>query len=233
MVYAIPGWGFCSSIFNSLNREELNLIGLNYLNAPLTSLESIAQYLVTQLPDRAVLLGWSFGGLIAIELAALFPEKVKKLILMSSQAKLVSDNDWTGIDRSNADNFAEAWMKNPAQQMEQFISLISYPSRSLMLRSTLRKYLFSQYTAQLTLLLTLLLDADLRNQYQKLDVDVLHIVNSRDVVIPQNVAQIKGLKPNASVEEFKNTGHAGFLTESDRYADVISHFSKQGSANER
>jgi len=71
-IYPIPGWGFSSQILNPLATNRLNIVGLDYFNTQEPSLGSI-------------------GGLIAIKMAALFPKKVRKLILVSSQPKFLSN----------------------------------------------------------------------------------------------------------------------------------------------
>mgnify|MGYP002776999391 CR=1 FL=1 len=55
--------------------------------------------------DRALILGWSLGGIVALELAARFPEKVSGLILIATSARpwgdhpriSLQDNLYTGI----------------------------------------------------------------------------------------------------------------------------------------
>ncbi|BAU10466.1 alpha/beta hydrolase fold protein [Leptolyngbya sp. NIES-3755] len=55
--------------------------------------------------DRALILGWSLGGIVALELAARFPEKVSGLILIATSARpwgdhpriSIQDNVYTAI----------------------------------------------------------------------------------------------------------------------------------------
>ncbi len=54
------------------------------------------------------LMGWSLGGLYAIELALRHPEKFSELILVASNPCFVTRSDWNcAIDAAVLDTFAE------------------------------------------------------------------------------------------------------------------------------
>jgi pimeloyl-[acyl-carrier protein] methyl ester esterase len=44
--------------------------------------------------QRILIVGWSMGGMIALQLAAEYPEKVKALVLVSTTPKFIQSNDW-------------------------------------------------------------------------------------------------------------------------------------------
>ena len=137
-IYAIPGWSFKSSIFNTLNNENIHITGLDYTHLSQLTLTEIAQRLSASLAEQSVLLGWSFGGLIAIKMAGLFPKKVSKLILLDSQPRLRASLNWTGIDQTDLQNFSKALTQGFKKQMNWFIRLACYPNKLPAIRQVLK-----------------------------------------------------------------------------------------------
>lgn len=223
-IYSIPGWGFQANIFNTLNNEEFNFIGLDYINFSPFSLNGIARNISKALPDQAILLGWSFGGLIAIMLTFLFPKKVKKLILVASQPRLRSAPNWVGIDRNSAYDFEIALIRNFNKQMECFLRLACYPKSSSRINKALSQYLLYDRAGELEFLLKMLFEVDLRTEYHSLDVDILQLIGKQDAVIPQDITQLKKLNSRVTTTVFQNTGHVGFITNRSPYINAIKEF---------
>ncbi len=223
-IYAIPGWGFQANIFHTLNNEKFNIFGLDYMHLSKLSLTEIAHQISHKLPDQTILLGWSFGGLIAIQLAALFPNKVNKLILLASQPKWRADFNWIGINPDNVRAFEAALLHNFNKQMEYFFRLVCYPNRMMDLRKTLKQHLFPNQAQQLISLLSILFDADLRTEYRGLHINIFHIMSQKDAVLSQNALQLKALNSRVNTMTIENIGHAGFLTTRSTYIDAIEGF---------
>ena len=84
-IYCISGLGADEQVFNKLQIEKYDLIFLPWIK-PLNKKESIASYAKRLgeliIEPSPILLGLSFGGMIAIEMAKQFP--VDKIILISS-----------------------------------------------------------------------------------------------------------------------------------------------------
>jgi pimeloyl-ACP methyl ester carboxylesterase len=57
--------------------------------------------------ERPVLLGWSFGGTVAMAYAARHPDRLSKLVLQSTQARLDIDRVAEGFRRVGGDDAAE------------------------------------------------------------------------------------------------------------------------------
>jgi len=49
------------------------------------SIHDIADQLLPELPAHAIYIGWSFGGLTSISIAARYPERVKRFIVKTGQ----------------------------------------------------------------------------------------------------------------------------------------------------
>lgn len=223
-IYALPGWGFKSTIFNPLSNENFHMVGLDYLQLSSLTMMEIAHSLSDLLPKQTALLGWSFGGLLAIKLAAVFPTKIKKIILLDSQPKLAAAPNWMGIDNSALERFSTGLSQDFHGQMNWFIRLTCYPNQSAIARKLLAQHVLQKSTSALMALLSALLETDLREEYRQLNCDVFHIISEQDAVLPQNAAQLIDLNPGIHVRTISGMGHAGFFTNQEVYIDAINGF---------
>lgn len=205
-VFGIPGWGFNSDIFKHLNIEH---IGLDYYELEESSIFSIAKRLGAQISNQAILLGWSLGGLIAINIAYLYPDKIKQLVLINAPPRFSEGENWIGIKNENASQFLSNAISNFSSMQQHFVRLVSYPNTSLKHRKILNESLTRKSTNQLALL-NEMFSIDLREEYKSITSRITQIINDKDAVINQNAKQILALNPNVQLIRTPN-GHAGFL----------------------
>lgn len=217
----IPGWGVDAKVFEF---SDLAYSVLNYSKETDLSLGAIASSLASHIANPSVIVGWSLGGLIAIKLASLFPDKVKKLILISSQPKFLADYSWQGINPEIAAQFIESIQCDFFKFSEGFISLVNYPNRNLLYKRQLKASFLWDEKAKLLLLLQLILSTDLREEYQALKCDILHIIGDKDAVLSQNSFHLYQLNSRVRIVEVKNSGHAGLLTDMAIYQAAIKDF---------
>src|SRR5262245_40457900 len=57
----------------------------------------IAEYLIQHLPEQAIWLGWSLGGLIASWIAIHYPNHVRALVNLASTPYFIAEPNWPGI----------------------------------------------------------------------------------------------------------------------------------------
>jgi pimeloyl-[acyl-carrier protein] methyl ester esterase len=62
---------------------------------PLGTLAEAVEQLAAHIPQDAIIMGWSLGGLIAQGLAHALPDRVAALILIASTPKFVAEGDWS------------------------------------------------------------------------------------------------------------------------------------------
>ena len=55
--------------------------------------------LLPVLPRKAIYINWSFGGLIALALAAKYPERVERIINIASVPKFIECDGWPGVPK--------------------------------------------------------------------------------------------------------------------------------------
>lgn len=223
-LYAIPGWGFSKDVFQDSSLKSTHCVGLDYCVEGICTLTDMATVLSRQIKPGSTLLGWSFGGLVAIKLAFLFPEKVHQLILLSSQPRFLQDNLWTGIKKEVAQRFMNTADYHFERLKQQFIKMVYYPSHHAHCFKILKQHFRFHNKAQLIALLTLLFDADLREEYQSLKLRILHINAENDAVLPQDKGALTRLNAGVKIININQAGHAGFLTHGAYYLDIIKAF---------
>lgn len=102
-IYCIPGFGTDEKIFSHLT-VDAQLFFLNWLH-PYKSetLQAYAQRMAAKIKEpNPIIIGVSFGGMLAVEMSKLFP--VKKIILISSiknRNELPTQYKWVGFLKLN------------------------------------------------------------------------------------------------------------------------------------
>jgi pimeloyl-ACP methyl ester carboxylesterase len=178
--------------------------------------------------ERANVLGWSMGGFIAQALAVLRPDRVEKLILLStdpggSAAELASPAVWSQlIDTSGT----------PHEQARRLLSLL-FPAP--VAESVYREFGDVVADARAGLSPDLVnrqaaaMDAWHRNgvgtQLREIRVPVLIAAGTEDVVIPSsNALKLVTVVPGAWLAQFPGGGHAFMAQYPRQLADLINVF---------
>ena len=178
------------------------------------------------------LLGWSMGGFIAQTLALQHPERINKLILLSTDpgganADLASADVWSKlIDMSGT----------PHEQARRLLSLV-FPSD--VVESIYREFgdIVAAARAQLSPDLVnrqvAAMDAWRRtgigNRVREINVPVLVATGTADIVIPpSNALKLVNAIPGAWLAQFNGGGHAFMYQYPRPLADLINSFLELG-----
>ena len=76
------------------------------------SLENLAKTVSEAVPAGSVLAGWSLGGLVATQMVLDYPDRFKKLILVSSAPQFVKDEGWpigAGLQEQASNHLKLRW----------------------------------------------------------------------------------------------------------------------------
>ena len=201
-----------------------NAIGIDYIALNDHSILGMATQLARTLKPHSILIAWSFGGLIATKIAACFPEKVSKLILIASQPKFVETNNWQGITEQNAHYILTQANLNFAKLFNHFLSLAQYPAHSREIKNSLLSFALPQHKNALNILLKQLVELDLRHDYQSISCPILHLCGSNDAIINQKNHALELLNKNSRIESIQGAGHTGLLTHRLTYLNHILGF---------
>jgi pimeloyl-[acyl-carrier protein] methyl ester esterase len=183
--------------------------------------EGIARRLERE-PSPPIVIGWSLGGMVAMELAAMLPSQVKALVLFSTTARFCSDaarsfgptSDEVTAMRDNLD----------ANTLRRFFAGCAFPSRCSRdeLEARIEHALEASEDA-LRLGLTYLLRADLRAFVPDLKTPILVAHGDRDAVVPAQAAiELTGLARTIAPRMLPGAGHMLPDTHSGEIRDLIA-----------
>lgn len=193
------------------------------------ALEPVVAYLADVLPP-AVWLGWSLGGLFALQAAATRPLHVRGLVMLCANPRFVRGQDWTyGMSPEIFRGFARGLREDYRETLDRFVALEAFGSddaRGEM--RTLRNALFARGEPAAHVLadgLELLETVDLREALPALPMPSLWISGRRDrLVDPRAMRAAAALSPRASATTLEHAGHAPFLTHASDLAGQLLAF---------
>jgi len=234
----IHGWGIGSHVWQAMATSlslhyRVHLVDLPGFNGeptlPEYSLPAVAETLLRRLPEQAVWCGWSLGGLVAAYVAAQFPQRVTKLIQVCSSLKFVQQDQWLGVKKEVFDAFKVSVMTHPEKTLKRFLSLQAMGSATVKDDIAIMKKRMSQQTIPVTDALVaglvLLSDVDLRTDFQHITVPSLTLFGQADTLVPlTNIANVQRLLPDNQQVVFENSSHAPFISEPERFQQVIDDF---------
>jgi pimeloyl-[acyl-carrier protein] methyl ester esterase len=161
--------------------------------------------------EPACIVGWSIGGIAAIEAAASYPEKVCGLVLLSATARFCSDTGYSaGVDPAVLNAMIRRLRKSPDAVIADFLLQALYPMRipadELARRTT---NALKQGTNCLIDGLEYLARVDLRDALPAITTPCLIIHGRQDRIVPRQAAQFLVSKlPVSDVELLPSAGHS-------------------------
>lgn len=238
----LHGWGFNATIWQEtahtlVNNAQVNCIDLpGHGHSPMPAgdytIETLADQIAETLPEQGNLIGWSLGGMVAMQIALRHPQKIKKLILVASIARFVRDDDWRyAISTKILQQFSKSLNNNTQQTLQRFIALqIMGSDESHVILRKLHKLMNSNKAPHPVALqggLKILREVDLRDQLAKITQPTLMIFGKRDTLSrPKTARQMLPLLPNAQLEIIDGAGHAPFLSHNEHFTNLIEQFIK-------
>jgi pimeloyl-[acyl-carrier protein] methyl ester esterase len=236
----LHGWGMNAAVWEGLpaavtaDRRPAPIELPGHGTVPLTGaepdLEGWAAACLQAAPERAVWLGWSLGGLVALQVALQAPERVCGLVLVTATPRFVRAPDWPwAMPPETLAQFHDGLLAEPAATLERFLALQVRGSEAA--RETLRALRREialrppPESAALANGLSILQESDLRARLPELRCPTLWLFGQRDTLVPAGVAEgIGALLPQARVRVIPGAGHAPFLSHPGEAAAEITGF---------
>lgn len=224
-LFLLSGWGTDALPMCDLGERlapgEYTALGLNNLyntandtkSGDKTDLSVYARDLLNRMdavPGPVNVLGWSTGGVIAMEVGRKRPERFNRLVLLSSTAKFCQDESYAhGVPVSALKSMMVGLKRSPKQVIETFFTKAATPLRldehqlHLALEVAMRQGVDPLHNG-----LRYLLDSDYREDLEKINCPALVIHGKHDRIIPVQAAQwVSETLPASELIVYPRGGH--------------------------
>lgn len=239
-IVLLHGWGVNGAVFEPL-KQALSQYRAHYVDLPgfgdspmiEGDINDWATALSQQLPNNAIWLGWSLGGLVATQIALRFPDKIKALITVASSPCFMAQTTeisqpWPGIASEVLGQFSTQLHQNLPKTVERFLAIQAMGSETakadiLKIKSlVLAKPLPCEASLQQGL--DMLAEVDLRDQLPNITRPWLRVWGKLDGLVPRRA--INMLTKNANMEDIilAKASHAPFISHTSLFIEHINNW---------
>jgi len=238
-VVLLHGWGSSAAVFADLARLlgefaevevlELPAHGMCHGESFVRDAGQLLDWLQARIPAGSVLVGWSLGGTLGLQLALREPHHLAGLVTIATNPCFLRKADWPlGMERARWEAFRADLARDPAAQLSRFVALQAHGDRRAREVAHALRAAATPAPAsadELQAALDALAAPDLRAQLATLSTQVLHVLGERDAIVDARLADdYLRLQPQASVWAVPGAAHAPFLSAAQALAMRIEDF---------
>ena len=198
--------------------------------ATTSNLRDLTQAVSPHVPAGAVVLGWSLGGMVGLELASSRPGDIAALVLVATTPCFLARDDWpNGMSPGVLDGFAAGLAGDYRRTIANFLALQTWGDENATqalraMRASLDDHGEPDPRA-LAAGLEILRHADLRPQLERIAVPTLVIAGEHDRITPAAAGrELAARLPTARFVEVPKAGHAPFLSHADAVGREVTDF---------
>jgi pimeloyl-[acyl-carrier protein] methyl ester esterase len=214
--------------------KVVDLPGHGHSTIPMPgTLDAIVAAIATQFanPDQPVtILGWSFGGTIALRWALLQPQRVARLLLVGATPRFIAADDWPhAMAPTTLARFGDELAVAYRLTLQRFLSLqVQGSDEGRATLAALRTQLFARgepSRATLAAALDVLAETDLRDDARAIAAPTLVVTGDRDALVPSGAgAWLAQAIPGARHVDIPGAAHAPFLSHPRAFAAALDGF---------
>ncbi len=236
----IHGWGMHGGLWQPLaerlaRRCRLTVVDLpGHGHSPLPpggfDLARLALAVAEAVPAPATWIGWSLGGMVALEAALTLPQRLERLVTIAALPRFCRAGDWPeAMAAETLESFARNLEGDPAATLKRFLALQVRGSDN---ERELLRLIQRQVAARpapdpeaLRLGLDILRHADLRPRLPALRLPAALFFGERDTLVPAAAARATAaLLPRARCHLMEGAGHAPFLSHLPQFSSLLEDF---------
>lgn len=233
----IHGWAMHAGIFAPLTRHLTRNFRVHLVDLPghgkstdgnACDPVACASALATALP-RAVWVGWSLGGLIALHAALEHKDQVRGIVEIAASPRFVLAEDWPhGVPADVFAQFGAGLQRDYRGTIERFLALEALGSDHAQAElRELRAHVFERGEPSMAALqdgLRVLDTTDLRARLPQLGMPSLWLAGRRDRLVPAGAMRWAAAQsPQGRFVEY-SSGHAPFIGHAEAMAAAIAEF---------
>ncbi|MDM8565394.1 pimeloyl-ACP methyl ester esterase BioH [Candidatus Halobeggiatoa sp. HSG11] len=233
----LHGWGFNGNIWNEIAADlaknwqvyQVDLPGHGKSPMCEYSLPILTEQLAANLPNNAIWIGWSLGGLLAMNIA--IQCQVRGLILVATSPRFVTAKDWPcAMTAELLQQFADQLQTDTVETLRRFLTLQVRGCDNA--REQLRNLNFfltnPPQTDALQSGLQLLQHTDLRSLLQQINCPALLCLGKRDKIVPVEVGEkCQTYWPELHKTIIKPAAHIPFLSHPELFMEILQNFLAQ------
>lgn len=243
-LFLLHGWGMNGAVWESFDTELSDGYRITVAELPGHgrspygldgSLGGWAEACLEAAPERAVWIGWSLGGNVALEAALEFPQRITALALVTTTPRFTRSVDWQpAMPPETLTRFHNDLMNDPRATLDRFLALeVRGDDQARAVLRQLRSRLAKRPTARGDALdagLDLLRNTDQRQRLPKLSMPNMWLFGKRDALVPRRCADaVAELLPSARIELIDGAAHAPFLSHPAEAIGHLRHFLETGA----
>lgn len=231
----LHGWGMNQAVWQPVRAQLEARARVSWLDLPghghsqsmrMGSLDEVVDQLADHIPEDAIVMGWSLGGLVAQALAQAYPNKVAGLVLVASTPRFVAGEAWAhGLAEQVLTGFASDLQQDYAATVKRFFALQFMGVRSDPASvHALRDAVMARPAALQALDdgLEILRTADFRQHV--VQQPCLWLLGRLDKLIPVSVAAGLSELGYTQVNVLPKAAHVPFVTHPDEFMAAVGRF---------
>lgn len=243
----LHGWGMHAGVWQGINVALTDHFRIHWVDLPghgqsrdqhvIPRLDRWAEMVVASvtphLSGPACWLGWSLGGMVAMQVANQYPQLVRRLVLVATSLRFCQADDWPeAVAPEVLQGFEIDLLQDHHATLQRFLALqVIGDVQARQTLKELRQRLLEQPeppTNALEAGLEILHTADLRFLAPQLELPVLLIGGERDrLVSPAALHNVARLLPQCRLEVMPAAGHAPFISQPDYFVNLVKMYCEQ------
>jgi pimeloyl-[acyl-carrier protein] methyl ester esterase len=234
--FALHGGLFAPLLPRLAQRHRVHVVDLpghGHSDAPMPhSLDAIADAIASAVSHEAPadVLGWSFGGQIALAWARRRPDLVRRLVLVCTTPSFVQRADWhCAMSAETLRRFGDELRVSYKLTLQRFLTLqVQGTEAGRATLAQLRARLFERgapSVATLNAMLALLVETDLRDRVPAIATPSVVVSGARDTLAPAAAgAWLADALPDARYCRIEGAAHAPFLSHEAEFDAAVKGF---------